>query len=175
MFVNVKKKGRNSMSFRAITVRLYVAQTFVCMLLFSLFAVIAVILIRGEGDVMLGMIFFVGPCCAFFLGCIICSTIMFLFKKITINEIGVTYSYLWRNYFISWEDLKMVGTAYEKSRTPMQGLGPRLIYFDAHGLGRQDFVYWKETDEKFFVVCYRHKIWEEVQKYWKGELMEVRA
>jgi hypothetical protein len=127
------------------------------------------------GDATLLIVFFTGPFSAFFFICIILVSIDFFGKIITIDVLGIEYTSLRRKYFINWDDLKMVGTAYEQSRTQWQGLGPRLIYFDAHGLGRQDFVYWKATDEKFFVVCYRHKIWEEVQEYWDGELMEARV
>jgi hypothetical protein len=100
-------------------------------------------------------------------------TIRFSCEKVILDRYGIEYNYLRRNYFIKWEEIKTVGTAYMPSETARYGdpLGKPWIYFNAENTRYYFSITRKMKSEKFLFLYYGDEIYEEIKKYWHGEFV----
>jgi hypothetical protein len=97
--------------------------------------------------------------------------IKFFKERVTIDERGVGYAFLRKDYLIPWQDIQVVGIGF----FPVQnGYDAPSIYFNAESADLYPLLSGKKNTEKFILLYVSDEIMQEVQKYWHGEIEDPR-
>jgi len=99
------------------------------------------------------------------IACIVAENVFF--KNITIDEKGIRYKSIFKNVFLKWEDIKIVGLAWLSFKTAYEP----LLYFSTDG-ERYEESKLKITND-FIMFHYRKEIEATVRLYWKDTIYDL--
>ena len=86
-------------------------------------------------------------------------------KSIVISENGVKYISLFKNYEMTWEEIKVIGITY----IPARGSGrPPWLYLAADLLPNT-----KSINKRYFLIHYRKDVEQAIRMYWDKEIWGI--
>ena len=88
-------------------------------------------------------------------------------KRLVIGESGVEYKSVITHYKMRWDEIKVIGIGY----VPGRGVSLTQWIYIKSGSVSYPTLRIDRINRKLFIIQYRHKIIDEIVKYWPKEIL----